>query len=115
MIKVLIVDDHAIVRRGLREILNDEPDIEVFEAPDAEQASEMIRESRWDLIVLDLSLPGKSGLHLLVEVNPDARSIPVLVLGVYPKEQFSVRTLRPGPAAISPNAKGPRDLWVRIT
>jgi DNA-binding NarL/FixJ family response regulator len=98
MIKVLIVDDHAIVRRGLREILNDEPDIEVFEAPDAEQASEMIRESRWDLIVLDLSLPGKSGLHLLDEVRRDARSIPVLVLSVYPEEQFAVRTLRAGAA-----------------
>lgn len=98
MIKVLVVDDHAIVRRGLREILNDEPDIEVFEAADAEQASELIQKNQWDLIVLDLGLPGKSGLHLLDEAKRDARAIPVLVLSVYPEEQFAVRTLRAGAA-----------------
>lgn len=98
MIKVLIVDDHAIVRRGLKELLTDEPDISVFEAGDAETASELIRNDRWDLIVLDLDLPGKSGLQLLDEVKRDARSIPVLVLSVYPEEQFAVRTLRAGAA-----------------
>ena len=98
MIKVLIVDDHAIVRRGLHEILADEPDIEVFEAGSAEQASELMQEGSWDLVVLDLDLPGKSGLHLLDEVKRDPRSIPVLVLSVYPEEQFAVRTLRAGAA-----------------
>ena len=98
MIKVLVVDDHAIVRRGLREILNDEPDIEVFEAGSAEQASELIRNNSWDLIVLDLGLPGKSGLDLLEEVKRDPRSIPVLVLSIYPEEQFALRTLRAGAA-----------------
>lgn len=98
MIKVLIVDDHAIVRRGLREILNDEPDIEVFEAGSAEHAAEMIQKDPWDLIVLDLDLPGKSGLHLLDEVKSDPRSIPVLVLSVHPEEQFALRTMRAGAA-----------------
>jgi DNA-binding NarL/FixJ family response regulator len=56
MIKVLIVDDHAIVRRGLKELLTEEPDISVFEAGDGETASELIRKDRWDLIVLDLDL-----------------------------------------------------------
>jgi len=78
MIKILVVDDHAIVRRGLKELLTDEPDISVFEAGDAETASELIRKNTWDLIVLDLDLPGKSGLQLLEEVKRDSRSIPVL-------------------------------------
>lgn len=98
MIKVLIVDDHAIVRRGLKEILTDEPDIKVFEAGDAEHALELIKNESWDLVVLDLDLPGKSGLELLEEVKSDYRSIPVLVLSVYPEEQFALRTLRAGAA-----------------
>ena len=98
MIKVLIVDDHAIVRRGLKEILTDEPDIKVFEAGDAEHAFELIKNESWDLIVLDLDLPGKSGLELLEQVRRDYRSIPVLVLSVYPEEQFALRTLRAGAA-----------------
>jgi DNA-binding NarL/FixJ family response regulator len=98
MIKVLIVDDHAIVRRGLKEILNDEPDIEVFEAEDAEQAFELVEKEQWDLIVLDLELPGKSGLQLLGDLKRHSPALPVLVLSVYPEEQFALRTLRAGAA-----------------
>jgi len=98
MIRVLIVDDHAIVRRGLKEILTDEGDIKVFEAGDAEHALKLIRSESWDLVVLDLDLPGKSGLEVLEEVKRDSRSIPVLVLSVYPEEQFALRTLRAGAA-----------------
>lgn len=114
MIKVLIVDDHAIVRRGLKELLTDEPDISVFEAGDAETASEIIRSARWDLIVLDLDLPGKSGLQLLDEVKRDSRSIPVLVLSVYPEEQFAVRTLRAGAAGFMSKDAAAEDLVAAI-
>jgi two-component system, NarL family, invasion response regulator UvrY len=114
MIKVLIVDDHAIVRRGLKELLTDEPDISVFEAGDAELASELIRKDRWDLIVLDLDLPGKSGLQLLEEVKTDSRSIPVLVLSVYSEEQFAVRTLRAGAAGFMSKDAAAEDLVAAI-
>jgi DNA-binding NarL/FixJ family response regulator len=114
MIKVLIVDDHAIVRRGLKELLTDEPDLSVFEAGDAELASELIRKERWDLIVLDLDLPGKSGLQLLDEVKRDPRSIPVLVLSVYPEEQFAVRTLRAGAAGFMSKDAAPEELVAAI-
>jgi two-component system invasion response regulator UvrY len=114
MIKVLIVDDHAIVRRGLKELLTDEPDISVFEAGDAESASELIRKNSWDLIVLDLDLPGKSGLQLLDEVKRDPRSIPVLILSVYPEEQFGVRTLRAGAAGFMSKDSAAEDLVAAI-
>lgn len=110
MIKVLIVDDHAIVRKGLKEILTDEPDIKVFEAGDAEQAGEMIRNEKWDLIVLDLDLPGKSGLKLLEEVRREPRPLPVLVLSVYPEEQFALRTLRAGAAGYLSKDAAPEQL-----
>ena len=114
MIKILVVDDHAIVRRGLKELLTAEPDISVFEAGDAETASELIRKDRWDLIVLDLDLPGKSGLQLLEEVKRDARSIPVLVLSVYSEEQFAVRTLRAGAAGFMSKDSAAEDLVTAI-
>jgi len=114
MIKILVVDDHAIVRRGLKELLTAEPDISVFEAGDAETASELIRKDSWDLIVLDLDLPGKSGLQLLDEVNRDPRSIPVLILSVYPEEQFAVRTLRAGAAGFMSKDAAVEDLVAAI-
>ena len=110
MIKVLIVDDHAIVRKGLKEILTDEPDIKVFEAGDAEQAGEMIRNQTWDLIVLDLDLPGKSGLKLLEDVRREPRPLPVLVLSVYSEEQFALRTLRAGAAGYLSKDAAPEQL-----
>jgi len=114
MIKVLIVDDHAIVRRGLKELLTDEPDISVFEAGDGETASALIKNDHWDLIVLDLDLPGKSGLQLLEEVKRDSRSIPVLVLSVYSEEQFAVRTLRAGAAGFMSKDAAAEDLILAI-
>jgi len=110
MIKVLIVDDHAIVRKGLKEILTAEADIKVCEAGDAEQASELIRKEDWDLIVLDLDLPGKSGLKLLEEIKREPRPLPVLVLSIYPEEQFALRTLRAGAAGYMSKNAAPEQL-----
>lgn len=114
MLKVLIVDDHAIVRKGLKEILTDESDIEVFEAGDAEHASELIRREDWDLIVLDLDLPGKSGLKLLEELKGAPRCAPVLVLSIYPEEQFALRTLRAGAAGYLSKDAAPENLVAAI-
>lgn len=110
MIKVLIVDDHAIVRKGLKDILTDESDIKVFEAGDAEQASELIRKEDWDLIVLDLDLPGKSGLKLLEEIKREPRPLPVLVLSIYPEDQFALRTLRAGASGYMSKNAAPESL-----
>ena len=114
MIRVLIVDDHAIVRRGLKEILADELDIEVSETADSHDALRLIREQEWNLVVLDLELPGKSGLDLLKDVKCERPRLPVLILSVYPEDQFAVRTLRAGAAGFMPKDAAPEDLVMAI-
>ena len=110
MIKVLIVDDHAIVRRGLKDILADERDIEVSETADPHAALRLVREQKWDLLVLDLDLPGKSGLDLLTDVKSERPRLPVLILSVYPEDQFAVRTLRAGASGFMSKDAAPDEL-----
>jgi two-component system, NarL family, invasion response regulator UvrY len=110
MIKVLIVDDHAIVRRGLKDILADERDVEVSDTADPHEALRLIRREAWDLVVLDLDLPGKSGLDLLKDVKRERERLPVLILSIYPEEQFAVRTLRAGASGFLCKDSAPEDL-----
>jgi two-component system, NarL family, invasion response regulator UvrY len=110
MIRVLIVDDHPIVRRGLKDILADERDVEVSDTADPHEALRLIRQQAWDLVVLDLDLPGKSGLDLLKDVKRERARLPVLILSVYPEEQFAVRTLRAGASGFLCKDSAPEDL-----
>jgi DNA-binding NarL/FixJ family response regulator len=114
MIKVLIVDDHAIVRKGFREILTDEPDISVCEASDAKQALELIKNEAWDLVVLDLDLPDRSGLELMEDLKREKLTVPVLVLSMYAEEQFALRTLRAGAAGYMSKVSAPEELVTAI-
>jgi two-component system invasion response regulator UvrY len=110
MTRVLIVDDHPVVRRGLREILSDERNIEVSETADPHEALELIREQSWSLVVLDIDLPGKGGLELLKDVRRERPRLPVLILSVYPEEQFALRTLRAGASGYLSKDSAPEDL-----
>ena len=110
MLQILIVDDHAIVRRGLRQILTDEPDLQVSETGDAHDAFRRILEHPWDLVVLDLDLPGKSGLDLLKEIRQERPRLPVLILSVHLPEQFAVRTLRAGASGFLSKDAAPDEL-----
>jgi two-component system, NarL family, invasion response regulator UvrY len=110
MFRVLIVDDHAVVRRGLREILADERDIEVSETADAHEALRLIREQTWSLVVLDIDLPGRGGLELLKDARRERPRLPVLILSVYPEEQFALRTLRAGASGYLSKDSAPDDL-----
>ena len=93
--KVLIVDDHAVVRRGLQQILVDEyDDIEFGEAKSAEEAIEKLHGEEWDVVILDVSMPGRSGLDALKEIKKDRPSVPVLMLSFHPEDQFATRVLR---------------------
>jgi two-component system, NarL family, invasion response regulator UvrY len=99
MRRVLIVDDHPIVRAGLRGILAETPDLVVAgEAGDAAEALARLRGDPWDLVVLDISLPGRSGLDLLREIEQAAPDIPVLVLSVHESDEYALRALRAGAA-----------------
>jgi two-component system invasion response regulator UvrY len=111
MIQVLIVDDHAIVRRGLRELVSDEFRGAAFgEASDARQAQEQLRKKEWDLALIDINLPGKNGLDLLKELKAEWPKLPVLVLSGHPEDQFAVRALKAGAGGYMTKESAPEEL-----
>ena len=110
-IRVLIVDDHTIVRRGLRALLANEFRGAAFgEASDARQAFEQLRKARWDIALLDITLPGKSGLDLLKELRAEWPTLPVLVLSGHPEDQFAVRVLKAGAGGYLTKESAPEEL-----
>ncbi len=111
MIRVLIADDHAIVRQGLRQILADEPDMTVAgEAASGEELLALARQGGADILVLDLSLPGMSGLEVLHEVKHLLPRLPVLVLSVYGEDQYAVRAIKAGASGYLTKETAPEEL-----
>ena len=99
MIRILIVDDHEVVRRGLRQLLAEgHPDAEFGEAGTVPAAREAMTRGPWQLMLLDISLPGGSGLELLAQARELCPKMAVLVLSVYPDEEFAVRAFTLGAA-----------------
>jgi DNA-binding NarL/FixJ family response regulator len=99
VIRVLVADDHAVVRRGLRQVLAEPGDIEVAaEAGTAAEALERLAAGRFDVVITDLSLPGRGGLELLREMKALQPDLPVLVLSMHPEDQYAVRALKAGAA-----------------
>jgi two-component system invasion response regulator UvrY len=97
MTRVLIVDDHEIVRRGLKQILTDEfKELEVGEAGDARQALEAARQKPWDIVLLDINMPGRSGLEVLEELGELRPDLPVVVLTAFPEADFAIRSFKLG-------------------
>lgn len=99
MLRVLIADDHEIVRKGLGKVLVEtlQP-IKVDEAGNGQEALSKILRSEYDLVVLDLKMPGKSGLDVLKEIKQHRPKLPVLILSMHPEEQFAIRAIRAGAA-----------------
>lgn len=96
-IDVLIADDHAIIRDGLKKILADTDDMVVAgEAMNGSIALEKVRERDWGLVVLDLSMPGRSGIELIKLIKSEKPKCPVLIFSMHPEEQYAVRALRAG-------------------
>jgi two-component system invasion response regulator UvrY len=97
MISILIVDDHPVVRQGLKQILAEEfPSATFGEAQNAPEALDLVTRRRWDIVILDISLPGKSGLELLKELKRKKATLPVLVLTMLTEEQLAARVLKAG-------------------
>lgn len=97
MIKIIVVDDHPVVRRGLKQIINEECDMEVAgEAENAQEAFGVIRNRRCDLILLDITMPGTSGLDVLKQLKYEYPELPVLVLSVHSEDQYAIRAIRAG-------------------
>lgn len=99
MIRIIIVDDHSVVRKGLRQIFEETPDIVV--ADDVSSGNELLeklRHNKYDVVVLDISMPGKDGLDTLKDLKHDNPDLAVLVFTMYPEEQYAVRVLKAGAA-----------------
>lgn len=97
MIRVLIVDDHAVVRQGVRQIIQGYSEKAVVgEAKNAEEMLELIRKGKWDLLILDIGLPGRSGLDVLGDIKKICPKLPVLALSAYPEDQLAIRVLKAG-------------------
>src|ERR1700752_1652822 len=95
--KILLADDHAVVRHGLKQILEDEFKRAVFgEARNAQEALDLVWKENWDIAILDITMPGRSGLEVLREIKKSRPKLPVLVLSMHPENQFAVRVLKRG-------------------
>jgi two-component system, NarL family, invasion response regulator UvrY len=115
MLRVLLVDDHAVVRKGMKAILEDGlPGVAVSEAADGDQALAALAEPP-DAVVLDLSMPGRSGIDLLVEIKHRYPKLPVLIMSLHGEEQFALRALRAGAAGYLTKAAAPEQLVAAVT
>lgn len=97
MINILVVDDHALIRKGLKQLLEDSPDLKVTgEAADGAQATAMLRAQHFDLMLLDINLPDKHGIEVLKQFNSEQPDLKIIVLSMYPEDQYGVRALKAG-------------------
>lgn len=111
MIKILIADDHAIVREGLKQIVLETPDMVISrEAVDGRSTLEHVRETEFDVIVLDLSMPGMSGLDILKQLKIESPKLPVLILSMHPEEQYAVRCFKSGASGYVTKQSAPDEL-----
>jgi len=103
MIKILVADDHVIVRQGLKQIVADTHDIVVAgEASDGHEVLGQVLKNDYDVVLLDITMPGRSGVDILKELKSRKPDLPVLVLSVHPEEQYAVRLLKAGAAGYLP-------------
>ena len=109
--KILITDDHAVVRSGLKQILAEEfTRAEFGEATNAQEAIDRVWKENWDVVVLDITMPGRSGLEVLKEIKKSRPKLPVLVLSMHPEDQFAVRLLKIGAAGYMTKESAPNEL-----
>jgi len=115
LIRVLIADDHTIVRQGLKQILNLDPQIEVsFEASNGNEVLDFLRDAMVDVVVLDITMPGRNGLETLKEIRRLYPAVAVIVLSMHPKDQYAVRVLRAGASGYITKESAPEELILAI-
>lgn len=115
MIRILIVDDHTIVRRGLKDILAEDPEFSVVgEAGTYEEMTELMGKKKIDVILLDLSLPDKNGLDIIEEVVAKKGTPPMLILSVYSEDHYGVRVLKAGASGFMNKEVAPTELLAAV-
>lgn len=115
MIRIFVIDDHAIVREGLKQVISNVPNIEIAgEASNGNQALARLRTDSYDLVLLDIAMPGVGGLELLKQLKSEKPDLPVLMLSMYPEEQYAVRTLKAGASGYLTKESAPEELIAAI-
>lgn len=114
-IKILIADDHAIIRRGLKEILEEAPGMVVTgEATNGQEVLAKIEKQDFDVVMLDITMPGRSGLDILKDLKHTRPGLPVIVLTVHPEEQYAVRIMKEGAAGYLTKESAPEELVMAL-
>lgn len=113
--RVLCVDDHAIFRQGVRQILlQHDRQVKIGEAATADAALQLAREAHWDIVILDLSLPDRSGLQLLGELKREQPDLPVIVLSMHAEDEYAMRALRVGASGYVTKESAPEELITAV-
>ena len=111
MIRVVVCDDHAIVRKGLVQILSESGDIEVVaEAGNPGELRQRIRDLEFDVLVIDIEMPGKNGIETVQQMKKDRQKLAALILSIYPEDQYAVRALKAGASGYLNKASAPEKL-----
>lgn len=111
MIRILVADDHGVVRKGLTQIVADGPEMKVVgEAASGQEALKIVRSQTFDVVILDISMPGRSGLDILPELKAENPSLKIIVLSMHPEEQYAIRSLRDGASAYLTKGCPPEEL-----
>lgn len=111
MLRILVVDDHALIRRGLRQVIGEGwKDAVVGEARNASEALEQVYTKNWDVVVADITMPGRSGLDLLREIKAANPKLPVIILSVHAEEELGVRAIKAGAAGYVSKESAPDQL-----
>lgn len=111
MIKILIADDHAIVRKGLKQILEEMPGkVASDEARNGQEVLQKIWDDNYDMVLLDISMPGSSGLDILKQLKSDRPDLKILILSMHPEEQYAIRALKAGASGYLTKESTPHEL-----
>jgi len=115
MLKILIADDHAIVRQGLKQIVTETPDMVVSgEASNGQELLSKIKENDYDVVVLDITMPGRDGIDVLKQLRSERPELPILMLSIHPEEQYALRALKAGASGYLTKESAPDELVVAI-
>ena len=115
MIRILIADDHPVVRQGLKQIVTETSDMAVAdEASNAQEVFDKVWNNDYDVVVLDITMPGRGGLDILKQLKVEKSGLPVLILSIHPEEQYAVRALKAGAAGYLTKGSAPEELTAAI-
>ncbi|MBU1356130.1 MAG: response regulator transcription factor [Candidatus Edwardsbacteria bacterium] len=116
MLNIILVDDHPIVRKGLRQIITEQGiSRSIDEASDGSEAMEKISKKKYDIVILDISMPGAGGLDVLKQIIVQYPKLPVLILSMHPEEEYAVRAMRAGAMGYLTKKSAPDELGMAIT